>query len=484
MAKILVVDDDKVLCEMLTDRLGRIGHDAVFETTIAGAKKRAFSEEFELIFLDVQLPDGNGLAELSELKKAPSEPEVIIITGKGDPDGAELAIKSGAWDYLEKSTAVTDMLLPLSRVLQYQKAKRSAVQHTVALQRQSIIGSSRQLTKCLNQVAKMSASDSNVLITGETGVGKDLFAKVVHDNSKRVGKNFVVVDCASLPETLVESTLFGHEKGSFTGANAAKSGLVKQADGGTLFLDEIGELSLAIQKKFLRALQAHQFRPVGSSVELFSNFRLIAATNKDLEQMVAEKTFRSDLLFRLKTMTIELPPLKDRAGDIKEIAIYYLNRLSKKYEIDSKGFSPDFFEAIISYNWPGNVRELVNTMEVALNNALHEPILYSKHLPDNIRIYLLKSSVGHNSSETSSEIVEGVEGQKGAAHKVKDNQDLPLFREYRDLALANAERKYLERLIRHTRGNIKEACKLSGLGRTRLYTLMKKHNISRLGWDT
>ncbi len=474
MAKILVVDDDQVLCEMLTDRMKRLGHDAVSVSTLADAKKNAFSEDFDLIFLDVQMPDGNGLRELSELKKAPSEPEIIVITGKGDPDGAEQAIKSGAWDYLEKSTAIKEMLLPLSRVLQYQKAKKKAALHTVALKRRSIIGSSRQLTSCLDQVAKISTTDTSVLITGETGVGKGLFAKVIHDNSNRAAKNFVVVDCAALPETLVESTLFGHEKGSFTGADSKKNGLIMQADGGTLFLDEIGELNLSIQKKFLRTLQEHKFRPVGSNVEMFSNFRLIAATNRDLELMVREKTFRSDLLFRIKAMSIEPPPLRGRQEDIKEISIHYLNRLSQKFSIDLKGFAPDFLQAIISYNWPGNVRELINTLEVTLNNALHEPILYSRHLPDNVRVSILKSSVGKEKASFETKLEDKPVTDEALG------QDLPSFKDYRDLA----EQEYLQKLIRQTQGSIKEACKLSGLGRTRLYTLMKKYNISRLGWPS
>ena len=478
MAKILIVDDDQVLCKMFTDQLRRIGHDAVFANTLAEAKKKAFAEDFELIFLDVKMPDGNGLVELPELKKAPSAPEVIIITGKGDPNGAEMAIKSGAWDYLEKPKVIKEMLLPLSRVLEYQKAKKEAAQHTVSLQRQSIIGNSRELNKCLDQIAKMSSSDANVLINGETGVGKDLFAKVIHKNSKRAANNFVVVDCAALPETLVESTLFGHEKGAFTGANNAKIGLIKQADGGTLFLDEIGELSLVVQKKFLRALQEHQFLPVGSVVEIFSNFRLIAATNKDLNLMVREGTFRSDLIFRLKAMSIEVPPLRDRKGDIEEISIHHLNRLTQKYGIATKGFAPDFFDAIISYNWPGNVRELINILEVTLNNALHEPIIYPRHLPEDIRIHWLKSSVGKK------EVPFEIEEKETRVTDTEYDQALPIFKEYRDQILVRAEQDYLQRLIRQTRGNIKEACKLSGLSRTHLYILMKKHSISRLGWPS
>ncbi len=471
MAKILVVDDDPVLCEMFVERLRRYGHDAKYVSTLTAARESAFSEDFELIFLDVQMPDGNGLVELPKLKKAPSRPEIIIITGQGSPDGAELAIKSGAWDYLEKSTAIKEMVLPLSRALQYRTAKRATDQQVKPLNRQAIIGSSSLLNKCLEQVAKISSSDASVLITGETGSGKELFAKVIHENSNRSHESFVVVDCAALPATLVESTLFGHKKGAFTGADTSRSGLIVQADGGTLFLDEVGEMDLNIQKIFLRTLQEHTFRPVGGETEVSSDFRLLVATNRDLDSMVEAGTFRSDLLFRLKAMTIDVPPLRERLEDISEIAIFYVNHLCRKYGMKAKGFAPDLFETISSYAWPGNVRELMNCMDVTLNNGQNEPILYSKHLPDTLRIALARATVTKK-IESQSTVT-----SLGAA-------PLPSFKQYREQTIAMAEKEYLQRLIRLTKGNIKQSCEQSGLGRTRLYTLMKKHNISRFGWDS
>src|SRR5208283_4709350 len=196
-----------------------------------------------------------------------------------------------------------------------------------------------------------------------------------------------------LPETLVESVLFGHEKGAFTGADRPQDGLIKQAHRGTLFLDEIGELPLSIQKAFLRVLQEHRYRPVGSKHELVSNFRLLAATNRDLEKMVQEGTFRSDLLFRLRTLTIDLPPLSARKEDIKDLAMYHMARVCERYQIGTKGFSPEFFDALMAYEWPGNVRELVSAIEHAISDAYHEPTLFPKHLPLDLRVKVARSSV-------------------------------------------------------------------------------------------
>ncbi len=214
------------------------------------------------------------------MKSTPSSPEIIVITGLGHPDEAELAITSGAWDYLEKPASFDAIKLPLLRALEY-RSERTPGNMAAALKRNGIIGDSEKITACLELVAQAAESDANVLITGETGTGKELFAKVIHANSRRAQKSFVVVDCTALPETLVESVLFGHARGAFTGAETSEEGLIKQADGGTLFLDEIGELPSTIQKKFLRVVQEHRFRPVGGRREITSDFRLMAATNEE-----------------------------------------------------------------------------------------------------------------------------------------------------------------------------------------------------------
>jgi len=273
-----------------------------------------------------------------------------------------------------------------------------------------------------------------------------------------------VVDCASLPETIVESVLFGHERGAFTGADRSKTGLITQADGGTLFLDEVGELPLAVQGSFLRALQERRFRPVGSVKEVTSDFRLIAASNRDLDEMVRQGRFRKDLLFRLRTFAIILPPLREHPEDISELISYYLTRLSRRYEKGTKGFSPDFLDTLLDYDWPGNVRELVNALERAIAVAGENPTLFPAHLPTEIRIKVKRNQVGEEESARVSSAAPG--------------RSLKTLQEHREAAVAGAERRYLEDLIARTRGDIREACEVSGLSRSRLYGLLKKYRIS------
>ncbi len=396
---------------------------------------------------------------------------MIIITGFGEPDGAELAIKSGAWDYIEKCSSVKDMTLSLERALQYRREKMAETRkkNVIALKREDIFGNSPKLRACLNQVAQAAGSDANILITGETGTGKELFARAIHRNSPRADRNFVTVDCAALPETLAESLLFGHEKGSFTGAEKPQEGLVRQAHGGTLFLDEVGELPLSLQKTFLRVLQERRFRPLGGLREIESDFRLVSATNRDLDEMVADSRFRSDLLYRLRAFTIELPPLRERAEDIRDLARNHLDRLCECHGLASKGFSPDFLDALLAYSWPGNVRELANTLVRAFSAAQFEPTLYPKHLPTNIRVQILKNSV-HGDHAPSEE-----EAPPSPVRK------LPRLQEFRERVYSQAEKHYLEDLMSMAESSIPEACRLSGLSQSRLYALLKKHDIPRPG---
>ena len=256
-----------------------------------------------------------------------------------------------------------------------------------------MVGNCAAIRKCLDIMAEAAQSDASVLIVGETGTGKEVCARAIHDNGPMAARNFVVVDCASLPDTLVESVLFGHEKGAFTGADRSQEGLIRQAHGGTLFLDEIGELPFGLQKTFLRVLQERRFRPVGGKWEVESNFRLVAATNRDLGKLAAEGYFRTDLLFRLTAFTIELPALRERRDDIRDLAVYYMMKICERYTIGTKGFSPEFLEALRAYEWPGNVRELINAMERAIASARHEPTLYPNHLPTEIRAKIARSSV-------------------------------------------------------------------------------------------
>lgn len=466
MAKILIIDDDQLMCHSLSLVARQKGYEPTSTYTLADGLEKTTSEAFDVIFLDVNMPDGNGLDFLSKLPKLPSSPETIIITGYGDAHGAELAIKSGAWDYLEKGASVKEIALSLSRALQYREQKQlgNAANKVVSLKRDGIVGSSACLKECLDLVAQAAASDSSVLITGETGTGKELFARAVHQNSNRSKKKFVVVDCAALPENLIEGMLFGHEKGAFTNADQAREGLILQADGGTLFLDEIGEMPLSLQKVFLRVLQEHRFRPIGSARELESNFRLVVATNRNLDEMVKSEHFRADLLFRLSTFVIELPSFRERPEDIKALVSYHSDKICEHYGTPSKEFSPDFLKMLAAYSWPGNVRELVNTLERTIATARFEPILFPKHLPIYLRIEVTKTTMKRETSATQSP-------EHGAT------LSLPKLNEFRDSIYSNVEKQYLHDLLVLTDNNVAEACKVSGLSPSRLYALLKKQGI-------
>jgi two-component system NtrC family response regulator len=463
MATILIIDDDAAIGETIVNVVRRMGHDALHALNLQQGVETTYSQNVDVVFLDVKLPDGNGLEMLPQVQAAPSLPEVIIMTGFGDPDGAELAIRHGAWDYIQKPSTVEAMTLSLTRALQYRDEKKAS-KASLTLRREGIVGNSPKMKTCLDLLAHVANSDANVLITGETGTGKELFALAIHDNSGRARKNFVVVDCAALPENLVESILFGHEKGAYTGADKAREGLILQADGGTLFLDEIGELPLAIQKSFLRVLHERRFRPVGGKQEIRSDFRLIAASNRDLDEMVQKNLFREDLLFRLRSFAIELPPLRGRTEDIPHLIAYHTAKLCERYGIEPKEFSPDFYDTLVTYSWPGNVRELIHALERAIINGRYERILFPKHLPTYIRAQIARSSVS----------------EKGApeVREAETPRVLPMIQEVRDRAIAEVEKKYLRDLIALTRGDIKEACRLSGLSRSRLYLLLKKHDVS------
>jgi len=516
MTKILIIDDDQLMCQSLSHVARHKGYEATSTYTLGEGLEKATAELFDVVFLDVNMPDGNGLDFLSKLPKLPSSPEVIIITGYGDPHGAELAIKSGAWDYLEKGASVKEITLSLLRALQYREQKQignatnnvaalkrdgiignstrlkdcldlvaqaatsdssvlitgetgtgNATNNAAALKRDGIIGNSTRLKDCLDLVAQAATSDSSVLITGETGTGKELFARAVHQNSNRSKKNFVVVDCAALPENLIEGMLFGHEKGAFTNADQAREGLILQANGGTLFLDEIGEMPLSLQKVFLRVLQEHRFRPLGSNRELESDFRLVAATNRNLDEMVKSERFRSDLLFRISTFVIELPNFRERPEDIQALARYHTDRICEHYDTPSKEFSPDFLKMLAAYSWPGNVRELVNTLERTIAAARFESILFPKHLPINLRIEVTKTTMKR---ETQSQ-------QTHQTTEQCNSLSLPQLHEFRDSIYSNAEKQYLHDLMALTENNVTEACRVSGLSPSRLYALLKKQGI-------
>ncbi len=481
MANILIVDDDKLLGDGLACRIAGIGHQVSNSYTLADALEKVRSQPIDVVYLDVLMPDGNGLEALNVIRNLPVPPEVIIMTGRGDADGAELAINNGAWDYIEKPFSLNEMILPLTRAIKYREAVNIRKPKR-PLDRDGIVGSSTAMMICLDNVAQAADSSANVLITGETGTGKELLAWAIHRNSQTGRKNFVVVDCASLTDTLVESMLFGHEKGAYTGAETASEGLIKQADGGTLFLDEVGELPMAIQKGFLRVLQERRFRPLGSNHEVESNFRLIAATNRNLDEMIQQGLFRNDLLYRLRSFTIEIPPLRKRPEDISELAWHYMAKLSERYGIPIKEISPDVQDALIRYEWPGNVRELVLTLERVIAVAKHEATVFLKHLPTNIRIKVAQTALGRQQKEIETVIPEGSNDDSASSDygcpPGSPEPGFPTLQDVRDLALDKAEAEYLKNLLSFSGHKIGAAARISGLSRSRLYELLRRHGMS------
>ncbi len=468
MANILIIDDDPGFGMVLAEVGKSLGHKTSWAITLSQGLEMARRVAPDIVFLDVHLPDGNGLEVIGPLQGVPSRPEVIVITGLVDAEGAERAIQSGAWDYVEKSSSAVQLTLSVKRALRFREAAASGV---VGLLRGAIVGDGPRISEALAKAAQAAVGNLSVLITGESGTGKELFARCIHDNSPRAGRVFTTIDCAALPETLVESILFGHARGAFTGADTAREGLVKAADGGTLFLDEVGELPLSVQKTFLRVLHERRFRPVGAKDEVESDFRLVAATNRDLGRMVAEGRFREDLFFRLQAFEIHLPPLRERHTDLPLLVHHCLKRLTgtggKMFEA-----SQEVIEELRLYSWPGNVRELFQVLEKAASKAGDEQTLFPEHLPQGIRAVTMQRKFGRRKRDALP--VPGI--------LKSDTQNLPPYREFREQAVAEAEERYFRALFQAAGGSPKRACEISGLSRTRVYCLAKAHGI-RSGQD-
>jgi two-component system NtrC family response regulator len=467
-ARILVIDDDEGMCYTLTRMAEEEGHEAQAARTLKDGLAKIHSGEYDVVFLDVRLPDGSGIKAIPSVQTVPAPPEIIIVTGYGDKDGAKTALKSGVWDYIEKPARIDALRLSLKRALQYRRQRKN-LRNPLAIDRGGIIGASSKLAMCLMLMAHAAQSDASVLISGETGTGKELFARAIHDNSIRADKPFVVVDCASLTKNLTESILFGHVRGAFTGADRDSQGLIRKADGGTLFLDEVGELAQPIQKVFLRVLQERRFRPVGAQEEVTSNFRLVSASNCDLDTEVAAARFRQDLLFRLRSIMIELPPLRNRKNDIPQIVLSQVATVCARLGLPSKDISEEFFETLGAYHWPGNVRELLNAVDHAIAMEPHCPTLYPKHLPEYIRMH----TIGRKPDSL-------VDARMETPPPLSDRQGaFPTLKHYRQSAIERVERRYLTELMSHCSGDVDKACAVSGLKRARMYQLLKKYESDR-----
>lgn len=451
MAKVLIIDDDELVRKSLSRCFGDMGHEVALAGDLAQGMQRA-REGVDVIYLDIGLPDGDGHKILSELSNTPSHPEIIVITGLRDNYGAQETMESGAWDYIQKPATPASIRASLESALSYRSERRTNATPKADFHAGAIIGSHTSMLRARDAMAKAAQSEANVLVLGETGVGKELAAHAIHANSSRRDKPFVVVDCSNLTETLLESVLYGHAKGAFTGATASHRGLVAEADGGTLFLDEVGELPSSLQKSFLRVLQEHRYRPVGAARELGSDFRLVAATNRDLAAMTSAGTFRSDLLFRLHTVEVVLPPLRVRGGDILELAAHFVDKTCARYGQGSKRMSTQLRTLLSEYSWPGNVRELGNAMEAVVIASGQAKVIYPKHLPSHIRMALLDKSKPRRSP---------------AAAPQSPGVSSPSLR-YNDYKLLR-DRAYFQHLMEVCDHDVTKASRLSGLSVPSIY---------------
>ncbi|MBI5557091.1 MAG: sigma-54-dependent Fis family transcriptional regulator [Deltaproteobacteria bacterium] len=484
MAEILIVDQERIFSDSLQQLAAADGIRITWAESIRNGINLCLAQPFDVILLKNQLTDGRASDAIPLFFEGKHSPELIVYADEADPDEAEQVLTKGAWDYIIYPWSPKSMMELLLRAIRFREEKQSKSGGKLTaicaeLQNEGIVGSSSILQSCLNIVAKAAQSDANILITGESGTGKELFAAAIHKISPRADKKFVIVDCAALPAELVESILFGHERGAFTGATKNKSGLVELAHNGTLFLDEVGELPLEIQKKFLRVLQERVFLPVGSTAQIRSNFRLIAATNKDLDQLQKNGAFREDLLYRLKTFHLELPSLRIRVGDITELAYYFRSMYSQRTKEKEKGFSPDFLMVLKQYSWPGNVRELFQVLERSITAAGDYDTLYPMHLPTSIRVAVTRQVLDARQSRGDTRA-----GFAANRRYEADGGDLfagdnpPTLQAVRQKAIEVEEKKYLQGLMEFTRGDIKKSCRISELSRSRLYDLLKKYQLT------
>ena len=365
--KVLVVDDDPSICKLIGSLLEMEGYPHHVVLRGEEALKALRTDQFDVVISDIYMGEISGLDVLEAARDARPETEVVIMTAHGSVETAVQAVRSGAFDYISKPFAVEDILGVLRRIEEKGRLISAASvgpEDAQSLPNTEIVGSSRQMVAIYNKVARVAAIDAPVLIYGATGSGKELVARAIHQHSPRASAPFVVINCGALTETLLESELFGHEKGAFTGAVGSRKGLFEGAAGGTVLLDEISETSLGFQVKLLRVIQEHEIRRVGSNDIVAVNIRTVAATNRDLREMVGKDQFREDLFHRLNVFTISIPPLRDRSEDIPALASYYLKQFGDRYGSSAR-LLPEAVEAMRRHEWPGNVRELKNVLERA-----------------------------------------------------------------------------------------------------------------------
>ncbi len=441
---LLIVDDDHNLLELMKMRLESSGYVVTTAADEDEAKTLTVGRTFDLAIIDLQLVRQDGISLMEELHGVSPGMPVIILTAHGSIESAVESMKRGAFTYLTKPFDARELILHVEHALENRRLateiNRLKGLLTERYDFQNIVARSAVMKKVMESVSRISKTESTVYICGESGTGKELIARAVHLASDRKDKPFVAINCAAIPETLLESELFGHEKGAFTGAIRSSRGLFAQAHEGTIFLDEIGDMPLTTQAKFLRVLQERQFYPVGSEQPLEVDVRVIAATNKDLAEHVKQGLFREDLYYRIHVIPVLLPPLRERKEDIPVLADYFLKKFSGEMNKKIKGLTPLAMQRLMLHDWPGNVRELENTIEYAVAMANHDVITEDLILPT----------------------------------KAEPDAAVKPMREARE----TFEKSYLSRLLQLTQGNVSNAAALAGKYRADLYNLLKKHKIN------
>ena len=460
MARILVIDDDETFSYVLKRACSRQGHEVMLSASACEAKE-ASAGMFDIVFLDISLPDGNGLSLLPLLLGNEGHPEVIVITGHDNRDWLEQALMAGAWDFIRKDDSLDTVFAALEQALLYHQNRcgaqlSSSGQRTTPLKRNRLVGSGAAIGRCLESVIQCADSDVCVLLSGETGTGKEVFARTIHENSGRQNGPFIVVDCAALPENLAESLLFGHVRGAFTGAITRENGLIPEADGGTLFLDEVGELSLLTQAKLLRVLQERCFERLGGTESLSVDVRIITATNRDLARMVEEGTFRRDLYYRLNVFPIHMPPLRERQNDIQPLAAYFVDKYAAANGRSGIRISLAVMDMLQRYSWPGNIRELENVMERAVLLVGQDGLILPQHLPRELH---------------STHCPFGPEAHKGPVEPYTASGTL-------QDRLDELERACITDALARHKGHMGHAAQALGLTERVMALRMKKHGIS------
>ncbi len=386
--RILVVDDEESMGKFMQIMLSKEGYDVIAVQSGAEALEQVKNKNFDLVIADLMMPKMDGIQLLKEVKNVNSDLGFIVMTAFASVDTAIEAMKKGAYDYVTKPFKVDEIKLTVKNSLEQKRLTQENLQLKSQLKKEfsleNFIGNSPEIVKMKELALKVAASDSTVLIQGESGTGKELIAKAIHTHSPRTGNPFISINCAALPESLLESELFGHIKGSFTGAIKDKEGLFNAADGGTFFLDEVGETSPSIQVKLLRVLEEKEITPVGGTKKMPVDVRLIAATNSNLEQTVKDGKFRADLFYRLNVIQINIPPLRERKDDIPTLCNFFIKKYSQEFDLKEKNLAPETLQILSEYSWPGNVRELENTLERALILAKGNSI-YPEDLPAKIK---------------------------------------------------------------------------------------------------